>query len=622
MSIALGAAVLCGAIAWIYVRALHAPFIFDDIALVEYNRSIQKLWPLVGVDGRDAPLTPTADTTVSGRPLVNLSFAVNYHFGKFDPAGYHAVDIVLHVGCALLIWSIAYRTLRSNCFRGQFDSTAGLLAFAVALVWAVHPLDTETVIYVTQRTELMMAFFYLATTYSSIRYWSAARPAARAGWLVLAAACCFMGMMSKEMMASAPAVILLYERTFVTGSFAKALRRSWPLYLCLALTWLPLVALNWHQPRTPLAGFGMGVDALTYWYTQCKVLFLYVRLAVWPWPLLIYYDIPLIDRFTQAWPWVLAVALAAIVTIWLVWRRPAVGFVPVFVVAVLSPTLVVPCVGETAAERRMYLPLVAVVALAIVGLYVVSQRWTRRFASAPIAQRIPAAVYFVAVAFLSATFLVAAANRASMYNDELALWSHALDHQPTATLAHINMGVLLAKRGHAQEAMDHFKAAVASKPDSYEAHYNLGRALEDAMRPTEAIDQYREALAIQPQHVPSLTNFGRMLEYFGKTDEAIAKYQQVLRLNPEYGPAHHNLGSILLVAGNLPEAISHLEQALQYRESVETYTNLATAYALAGLPRDAIDAAQRGLELARAEGKTETAESIRAALEQFKAAHP
>ncbi len=471
-----GVATLCGAIAFIYARTLDAPFIFDDIALIELNESIRQLWPLVGADGQDAPLTPTADTPVSGRPLVNLSFALNYHFGKFDPWGYHAVDIALHACCALMIWPIMFRTLRMDYFHGKFDPAAGVLSFAVALVWAVHPLDTETVIYVTQRTELMMAFFYLATMLCCLRYWSGAKPAARVVWLLLAVACCAAGMLSKEMMASAPAIVLLYERTFIAGSFGRALRRSWPLYLGLALTWLPLVVLNWHQPRTPLAGFGMGIDALTYWYTQCQVLLLYMRLAIWPWPLMIYYDVPLVDSFAQAWPWVLAVALLAALTVWLVWRRPALGFAPVWIVAILSPTLVVPCVGEVAAERRMYLPLVAIVALAVVGLYLAIQFLARRV-SAPTARarRVALAVCMAAVLLTSGVYAVVAANRASLYQDEMALWLDALPHQPKAPLIHINLGTFLAKSGHTTEAMEHFRTALALKPSSYEAHYNLAQ---------------------------------------------------------------------------------------------------------------------------------------------------
>src|SRR5207237_8334211 len=126
----------------------------------------------------------------------------------------------------------------------------GIRSGAAALVWAVSPLTTESVAYITQRTESMMGFFYLATLYASLRYWSAKSRPGRAAWLVLATVTGVLGMLSKEMMASAIAVVLLFERTFITGSFRRALKASWPLYLGLALGWIPILAINIHGPRT------------------------------------------------------------------------------------------------------------------------------------------------------------------------------------------------------------------------------------------------------------------------------------------------------------------------------------------------------------------------------------
>ena len=196
----------------------------------------------------------------------------------------------------MLLWAIVARTLRLDYFQGRFDRVAEPLSFAAALVWALHPVNTESVVYVTQRTELMMGMFYLATLYLQHSLLDRrSRPAARATCLVLATLACLSGMLCKEMMASAPAMVLLFERTFVTGSFRRALDRSWPLYVGLALAWVPVLALNYYGPRTPAAGFGMGVAAHEWWFTQAKVLFLYLKLAVWPWPLVIHYEIPYLE---------------------------------------------------------------------------------------------------------------------------------------------------------------------------------------------------------------------------------------------------------------------------------------------------------------------------------------
>ncbi len=240
---------LAGAIWLAYGGAIHTPFIFDDRPSIEDNMSIVRLWPLVGDATARGPLNPPKDLPTSGRPLVNLTLAVNYHFGKLDPLGYHVFNMVVHFLSAILVGLIVRRMLRLEFFAARFAGANGLLAFLCALLWAVHPLNSETVVYMTQRTELMVALFYLATIYAALRYWAANTARQRSAWLAAATLACLAGMASKEMMASAPVIILLLERVFITGSFRKAIRKSWLLYLGLSLGWLLLLALNYDRPR-------------------------------------------------------------------------------------------------------------------------------------------------------------------------------------------------------------------------------------------------------------------------------------------------------------------------------------------------------------------------------------
>jgi len=166
------AIVLAIAIVFVYGRGLNAPFMFDDDDSVVVNTSIRSLWPLVGTEEQRGPFNPIRDLPTSARPVVNYSFALNYHFGGLSVRGYHIVNVVLHFLSALLLFATVRRTLRLPYFAGSFNSAAGWLAFAVALLWSLHPLNTEAVEYTTQRTELMMALFYLATFYCALRYWS------------------------------------------------------------------------------------------------------------------------------------------------------------------------------------------------------------------------------------------------------------------------------------------------------------------------------------------------------------------------------------------------------------------------------------------------------------------
>ena len=358
----------------VYAPALHAPFIFDDRNGIVDNESIYKLWPLVGPTGHPGPLNPGPDLPTSPRPLVNLSFAVNYYFGVVDPFGFHVFSAVVHILTAILLWALVRQTLLLPYFNHRFDSSAGWLSLAVAMLWALHPLVTETVIYATQRSELMMAFFYLATIYCSLRYWLAfpllvtdeagtgSSQQSQSGrrrilWLTLAFLACLAGMASKEVMVSAPLMVLLYERTFIAGSLKKAVRRSWPLYIGLAATWILLLVLTLRAPYGTAAGFEAGVPAQHWWLTQTKVFLLYLKLTLWPWPLLIHYELPYLTTFAESWMFVLPVFVLGIITLVLLWRNHPAGYLGTAIFAILSPTSLIPIRLEMAAERRMYLPL-------------------------------------------------------------------------------------------------------------------------------------------------------------------------------------------------------------------------------------------------------------------------
>ncbi len=251
-------AVLAGVVCAVYCRALDAPFIFDDLFSITENPSITRLWPLIGDSQHPGPLNPTKDLPTAGRPLVNLSLAVNYHFGQLNPVGYHVFNVVVHLLSAILVMAIVRRTLQLDYFEGRFDDVNGPLAFLAALLWAVHPLQTEAVVYVTQRTELMVGFFYLATLYASLWYWEAKAAAGRKLWLGLATLACLAGAACKEVMVTAPVIVLLFERTFIRGSFRQAWRESWRLYAGLLLSWMLLLYLNYTRTAFRFGKFSSG----------------------------------------------------------------------------------------------------------------------------------------------------------------------------------------------------------------------------------------------------------------------------------------------------------------------------------------------------------------------------
>ncbi|HMB95233.1 MAG TPA: tetratricopeptide repeat protein [Tepidisphaeraceae bacterium] len=591
----LAAMVLMSAIVFgIYAKALDSPFFFDDEISVLDNVSIVRLWPLWGDAAHRGPLNPTNHLPVSGRPLVNLSLAVNYYFGRFDPLGYHVFNLIAHLISALLLWRIVTRTLRLDYFANKFDRAAEILGFITALLWALHPLQTEPVIYVTQRTELLVGLFYFATLYASLWYWSARPKTSRRIWLILATLVCLAGMACKEVMATAPLIVLLFERTFIAGSFKKALRDSWRLYVGLCVSWGLLLVLNYNQPRSDSAGFHLGISAHSWWMTQAKVLLIYLKLSIWPWPLTIHYATPYLTNVASAWIWWLPAMLIVIATLFFLWRRPALGFVGAWVLVILSPTLVVPIITEVAAERRMYLPLAALIALIVVGGYFLSKQVKPRVISSIVAA--------FAVALIWSLISV---HRVAAYHDPITLWQETIAVDANDSVAHTNLGALLTKAGRQQEAIAHLNQSLLIKPDSAEAHNNLGIALARTGQSSEALKEFNKALELNPNYAEAYHNVGVALARAGQTSQAIVQFEKALRCNPNYSKAHLDLGSVLKQSGRLTEAIEHFQQAARLRpDMAEAYVNMALTYDQLQQPNDAINAARQALRVAQANGQT------------------
>jgi tetratricopeptide (TPR) repeat protein len=572
---------LAAAVAMVYARAVDTPFVFDDRVSIVDNPSIVKLWPLLGAPESPGPLNPSRNRPTAGRPLVNLTFAFNYHVGRLRPAGYRLVNLVVHLLSAAVLASIVRRTLWLARFAGRWDRAAWRVSFLVALVWAVHPLASEAVVYVTQRTELLMALFYLLTLYASLRYWTADSPPARMAWLGIATVACLSGMASKEVMVSAPLVVMLFERTFLVDSL-RATARSWPLYAGLALGWVLLFVLNYAAPRGGSAGFHHGLPAYVWWFTQAKGLLLYLKLAVWPWPLSIHYAPAYLRTPAVAWPWLVAVALLATGTLVLLWRRHPAGFVAASVWLVLSPTLIVPIVTEVAAERRMYLPLAGLIALALVGAYRITSG--RR----PVGG---GRVFVVAGLVLAVVFGLVTVRRLEAYRTPVTLWQDAVLHQPDDAVAHDNLGTALVDEGRSPEGMAHFEQALRLEPGDSAAHNNLGALLTGIGRPEEAIVHLRQALVLDPDEPKSRVhmNLGNALLHTGEAGEAITHLEQAVRLQPDDADAHYNLGGALFTVGRFQDATRQFEQSLRLKpDDAEALDNLASAHLRLGAREKAV----------------------------------
>jgi tetratricopeptide (TPR) repeat protein len=565
------AAVLILAALGAYWNSFQVPFLMDDRLSVGENPSIRHLGRIVEV------LSPQPPAQTIARPLVNLSLALNYAEGGMSVRGYHAVNLLIHICAGLALLGLVRRTLLLPGLRQRYGEAALPLAACVALIWTLHPLQTEAVTYLSQRAESLMGLFYLLTFYGFIR---AVTAESRNCWLILSVAACLCGMATKQVMVTAPVLVLLYDRAFVSGSFRSALvKRRW-YYLGLATSWL---WLGFLMQRGSLEAVGVGfqeqVSWLTYALTELRVVTDYLRLAFWPHPLVFDYGTEILATYPLAVVPYALIVMAILAGVVMAWRRsPMAGFLGAWFFLILAPTsTVVPIWEQPMAESRMYLPLAAVVVLVTLLSYALGRR------------RALVALGLVAVGFGALTV-----QRNHDYRSELSIWDDTVARHPLTSRGHYNLGIAFSKLpDRSPDAIAHYEEALRLKPAASEVHNNLGLELVKMPgRMPDAIAQYEEALRLKSAAPEVHNNLGIALAKMpGRLPDAIVHFEEALRLNPEFAEAQNNLAYALTgMPGRRADAIAHFEAALRLKpDFAEAQTNLADALTdLPGRMPDAI----------------------------------
>jgi tetratricopeptide (TPR) repeat protein len=569
------ALLLIGAPVAVYWNSLQAPLVLDDLPVVTDNPSIRTLWPLT------TPLSPPAGgLPVSSRPVVNLSFALNYAIGGESVTSYHAFNIVLHVLSALTLFGVLRRTFAQPVIPEKFRDAADALAVAVATLWAVHPLQTAAVTYISQRTELLASLCYLLTLYAFVRavdFQGRANRPDEPGlmprsdarlirrirptlWAAVAVIACLAGMGSKETMASAPLIVLLYDRTFIAGSFAAAWRRRGRLHAALMATWLLLAWLVWHSAsRGGTAGWGTTVSPAAYALTQGEAIMGYFARSVVPWPLVFDYG----DYLTPVtWGAILDVALVGgllVATLFALRRWPVAGFAGALFFAVLAPSSsVVPVATQTIADHRMYLPLAVVLVALVLGGYA----WLGR--------RFWLVGAGAAVAFGGLTV-----QRNQSFASSVRLWQETVRQRPENIRARNNLAAALLEAHQTEAGLAELRTALQLKPDQPDLLRNLAQAEFQAGQVKEALTHIEQAQQIDPSSVPGWILLGEVRVRADLPELAVEAYTQARQMRPESIAASYGLGEALFLAGRNTEALTILAQLRQeaagYRDLHLTY---------------------------------------------------
>jgi Flp pilus assembly protein TadD len=556
----------------VFHRGARNPFVFDDGMAVVENSTIRDLR-----DWRAVFSPPDNGSGVSGRPIVNLSLALNHAVGGSEPLGYHLTNILLH-GLAGVLFYGCLRHLLPRC--GARRATTG--AFWAALLWIVHPLQTESVLSVIQRTEILAGIFLLGTILSFLVGSASPRPVR---WYTLGFVTCAIGMATKEIMFVTPLLVLLIDRTVVAGTFAEAWRRRRCFHLSLFAGWLVLAALlvRMGGTRGDAAGFGTGeITWWAYFLRQWDAIVTYIRLTAWPDPLIIDYGMDVITDPFQVLPQGLLLTSVALATLEALRRNSPWGLVGAWFFLILGPSSsVMPLPAQTMAEHRMYLPLGALilpVALAIVIRFGRSGPWL-------------AATLVVAMGLTSYA-------RSLDYRSEVSIWTQTVAQRPGNERAHNNLAGALNNRGLHQEAMFHFQRAIALQPRYLAPRIGVANCHFRAGRFAEAIAGYQAALAIDPLAVEALGNLGVLLCEQGRLEPGIELLHRALKISPGFADVHFNLGTVLLKAGRLEEAERHYRDALRLRpRHAEACNNLGAVLLRQGRRSEAEASFRRAVEL-------------------------
>jgi len=469
------------------------------------------------------------------------------------------------------------------------------------VLWLVHPLTTSAVTYIVQRAESLMGMFFLLTLYCAVRGFQSdnsgrsdrsdgsgdCRPLSRSDsrlWYSAAILSCALGMLTKEVMVTAPLLVALYDITFVSGSLRRASRRwgfyGWLFGTCLLLL-VPLAVQAEFAPVSPVQ----------YALTQPGVILHYLRLAVWPHPLAMTYDWPLVTRIGEALvPAAVLFGLLAIGVRGLL-RRRWYGFAGAWFFLVLVPSSTVFVLEQNAAEHRMYLPLAAVIAVAVIGGgYGLGRLVPSRFRSA---------VATGAVCAVLASFLFLTVERNRDYQDALRLWSRNVRTRPRSATAHSSLGGAMVERGAAREAVPHLQRSLELRPGHVVALYNLGKALTALGRLEEAEARYREAVKLAPRHALAHNNLGLVLHRQGRLQEAILYYGKAVKVDPDLVPARSNLGMALGALGDTGSAAKQLGRAVELDpDSAVLRNNLGMVLLRAGKPGAALPHLREAVRIA------------------------
>ena len=551
----------------LYGHTLNVPFFLDDFISIR-----DKLYAIKALS-LDELARASFEGFAPRRPLANLSFALNYYFHGLAPAGYHVVNIAIHVINGGLLYLLIFKTLtlpgQGNALRHP-----GRIALLSSLLWFVNPVQTQATTYLVQRMTCMAAMFFLASFLLYLYGRLSQKRHHRAVLFCAAVLCWVLALASKEIAFALPGLIYAYEwlffqnlnmqwlkksAAFLVGGIAVILGAVYVMYHYTPVSFLTQV----FQPR--------GFTALERFLTESRVMFLYMSLIAWPYPgrLSLNHDIAvsrsLLDPVTTllSFAGIFALLVVAIVVLK---RCRVVSFAVIWFFANVAIEALAADI-EIMFEHRVYLPSM---------LFFLPAVWFLLRSARPVLASSAAAAVILVFSFWTH-------ERNALWKNPVAFWQDAVEKSPNHYRAHANLGISCLQDKAYDAAQKAFEKALSlAPPYPTEIYVNLGLLHLERGRLEPARENLNRALAINQNNYLALDLLGTVARREKKPEEAVKWYEAAIRVNPRYGSAYYNLGTLYKELGNREKALEALHQALALRPMwAKAYSALGLMHAQA-----------------------------------------
>ena len=504
-------------------------------------------------------------------PLMWLSHELACQLFGLQPWGHHLINLLLHAANTVLVY-LLFRRLT-----GAFWQSA-----IVAALFGWHPLRVESVVWVTERKDVLSICFGLLTLITYARYVEKSKVQSSKSkvWYGLALLLFALGLMSKAMLVTWPMVMVLLDwwplkRFKVQGSGFKVRSLVWekvPFFgLAVAASVVTFMAQRHGGAMHVVASLPLGARGGNAWISYCR----YLGKLFWPKDLSVFYPHP------GYWPMgevLLAGVLLLGMTVLCIMVRRRYPFMLMgwlWYVGTLVPVIGLVQVGDQAmADRFTYIPSLGVLVMVVWGVCELGRQWRYR-------------VMIWSVMGCGAIMLCLGMTRQQLgyWKDDEALFRHALEVTKNNFLAHNNLGAILLKNNLLDEAMDQFQEAIRLEPDYDDARNNLGTVFLREGQFDEAINQYQKVIRLEPDYAAAHNNLGVAFGQKGQLDKAISQFQEAIRLNADFAEAFYNLGTALGRKGQTDEAIHQFQEAIRLKaDYAEARSNLIHALQIKNAP--------------------------------------